>query len=163
MELSDLTHDDLCSIAFKYLRNNGFGVAFHDKFKACTHSGEQPDAMGFRSGASCLIECKRTRSDFLADRKKKFRIDPDLGMGDWRFMLAPKGLIKVDELPKGWGLLETDGKRVYKTHGWPGNAQWISDRPFIGSKINETAYMYSALRRMEIRGHLKDVYEGVPT
>ncbi len=158
MTSSDLTHDDLCAIAYKFLRNNGFGVTFHDKFKASNPSGEQPDAMGFRSGTSCLIECKRTRSDFLADKKKRFRITPSMGMGDWRLFLAPKGLIKVNELPDKWGLLETDGRRVYKTHGWPSNTQWISNKPFEGSKINEQAYLYSALRRMEVRGLLDQVY-----
>lgn len=159
----ELSHDDLCQIAYRFLKNNGFGVVFHDKFKACTPSGEQPDAMGFRNGTSCLIECKRTRADFLADKKKRFRINPGMGMGDWRFMLAPKGLIKTDELPEGWGLLEVSEKgRVYKTLGWPSNTQWMSYAPFAGSRKNEQAYMYSALRRMEIRGHLKEIYEGIP-
>ena len=98
-----ITHDTLCLKAEKFLKNNGFGVVFHDKFKAYTAHGEQPDCIGFRSGVSCLIECKTSRADFLADRKKRFRIDPKKGMGDWRFMLTPKGLIKVEELPAGWG------------------------------------------------------------
>lgn len=157
-----MTHDELCQLAFRYLKNNGFGVVFHDKFRALTPSGEQPDAMGFRNGTSCLIECKTSRADFLKDRKKRFRIDPKLGMGDWRLYLAPKGLIKRMDLPEGWGLLETDGKRVYKTLGWPKNTEWISKKPFTGNKMNEQAYMYSALRRMEIRGHLDEVYAGMP-
>lgn len=158
-----LTHTDLCNIAYTFLKRNGFGVAFHDRFRAGTLSGEQPDAMGFRSGTSCLIECKVSRSDFLADKKKRFRKDPAMGMGDWRFMMAPKGLIKVTELPKGWGLLEvSESGRVFKVKGWPMNTQWISDSPFVGSRDNERAYMYSALRRMEIRGYLDQVYEGIP-
>lgn len=158
-----MNHDDLCDIGYRFLKRNGFGVAFHDKFRALVPSGEQPDAMGFRNGTSCLIECKTSRSDFLADRKKRFRKDPSIGMGDWRFYLTPKGLITAFELPAGWGLLEVSEKgRVNKTHGWPMNTQWISDAPFQGSKKNETAYMYSALRRMEIRGHLDQVYEGLP-
>lgn len=97
-----ITHDSLCLQAERFLKNNGFGVVFHDKFRAVTGSGELPDALGFRNGASCLIECKTSRADFLPDRKKRFRIDPKLGMGDWRFMLTPKGLVTVDELPTGW-------------------------------------------------------------
>lgn len=31
---------------------------------------EHPDALGFRNGASCLIEVKCSRSDFLAARKR---------------------------------------------------------------------------------------------
>ena len=157
-----MTHDDLCQIAFKYLKNNGFGVVFHDKFRALTPSGEQPDAMGFRSGISCLIECKTSRSDFLKDRKKRFRVNPSLGMGDWRFMLTPRNLVLPSEIPEGWGLLETDGRRVYKIKGWPTNTEWEFKKPFNGSSINERAYMYSALRRMQIRGHLDEVYAGMP-
>lgn len=156
-----LTHDELCLKAEKFLKSNGFGVVFHDKFKAYTAHGEQPDCLGFRSGVSCLIECKTSRADFLADRKKRFRIDPQKGMGDWRFMLTPKGLITVNELPAGWGLLETDGRRVYKTHGFPPNTMW-SESPFTGHKVSELGMMYSALRRMVIRGHFNEIYEGIP-
>lgn len=158
-----MTHDDLCNIAVTYLKKNGWGVVFSDRFRATTTTGELPDTIGFRSGTSILVECKTSRADFLVDRKKKFRIEPDLGMGSWRFMLTPEGLVKVDELPENWGLLEVkpNGK-IKKTHGWPGNAQWISDAPFNANLRAETMYMYSALRRMEIRGHLKEVYEGLP-
>jgi hypothetical protein len=152
-------------LAEKFLLKNGFGVVFNDKFKAVTKSGEQPDCIGFRSGVSCLIECKTSRSDFLADRKKRFRVDPNLGMGDWRFMLVPKGLITTEELPDGWGLLETDGRRVYKKHGWPSNMDWIdgvTGKPYTACKWSEQSMMYSALRRMHIRGHLKEIYHGLP-
>lgn len=157
------SHDDLCEIAESFLKRNKCGVVFSDKFRAITTTGEQPDAMGFRSGASILIECKTSRSDFLADRKKKFRKDPSLGMGDWRFMLTPENLIKVDELPENWGLLEVMASgKVRKKHGWPSNALWITDAPFKSNLRAENMYMYSALRRMEIRGHLKEVYNGYP-
>lgn len=156
-----ITHDSLCLMAEKFLKSNGFGVVFHDKFRAITSSGEQPDCLGFRSSVSCLIECKTSRADFLADRKKKFRISESLGMGDWRFMLAPKGLIKVDELPTNWGLLETTGKRIIKVHGWPPNTYW-HDKPFYANKQAECDYLYSACRRMVIRGHFKEIYQGIP-
>lgn len=157
-----ITHDNLCLLAEKFLTKNAFGVVFHDKFKAYTNTGEQPDCLGFRSGVSCLIECKTSRSDFLADKRKKFRVDPTLGMGDWRFFLAPTGLISVGELPTGWGLLETDGKRVKKVYGFPANTGWFDSKPFTGNKQAECDYMYSACRRMVIRGHFKEIYDGVP-
>lgn len=64
-----LTHRELCQIAYKFLKRNGFKVCFHDRFIAVTSTGEQPDAMGFRNSASCLIEAKCSRADLLADRK----------------------------------------------------------------------------------------------
>lgn len=83
-----LTHDELYQIACRFLQNNGFKVAFHDRFVAYVGTGEQPDAIGFRNLASCLIEVKCSRSDFLADKKKPFRRMPSEGMGDWRFFMA---------------------------------------------------------------------------
>ncbi len=83
-----LTHHELCQIAYKFLKRNGFKVCFHDRFVAVTSTGEQPDAMGFRNSASCLIEAKCSRADLLADRKKRFRKNPSLGMGDWRFFIS---------------------------------------------------------------------------
>jgi hypothetical protein len=160
--MTEITHDFLCLQAEKWLSKQGFGVVFHDKFKANTSTGEQPDCLGFRSGLSLLLECKTSRSDFIADRKKKFRADSSLGMGDWRFMLAPKGLIDFREIPIGWGLLEHDGRRILKTFGWPTNMYWYDSKPFTGNKQAECDYMYSALRRMQIRGHLKEIYDGMP-
>lgn len=87
------------------------------------YDGEVPDAIGFRStghyDGSVVIECKTSRSDFLVDLKKnhrqdawgeEFRDDGIPGMGKWRYFLAPKGLIKKEELPARWGLLEVTPK-----------------------------------------------------
>ncbi|MDK9356748.1 hypothetical protein [Lelliottia wanjuensis] len=159
-----LTHDELCQIAYSFLKRNGFKVCFHDRFVAVTRTGEQPDAMGFRNFASCLIEVKCSRADFLADRKKPFRRMPSEGMGDWRFFMAEPGIIEVHELPAGWGLLHVVNGKVRKVHGWPqGNCCWANpeDKPFTGNKQVECDYMLSALRRMELRGHLKEIYDGV--
>ena len=51
-----------------------------------------------------------------------------------------------------------------KVHGWPrGNCCWGNpdDKPFTGNKQVECDYMLSALRRMELRGHLNEIYDGV--
>lgn len=154
-----MTHGELCLLGERFLHRNGFKVSFHDRFVASVRSGEQPDALGFRNGASCLLEAKCSRSDFLADKKKKFRVDPSMGMGDWRFFICPAGLISEDELPSGWGLLEVKGTRVFKVCGWPGNCGWTVNKPFSADKQAECDYMYSALRRVQLRGHLNDVYD----
>ncbi|EIN73630.1 hypothetical protein ECPA10_3106, partial [Escherichia coli PA10] len=41
----------------------------------------------------------------MADRKKRFRKNPSLGMGDWRFFISEPGIISIEDLPPGWGLL----------------------------------------------------------
>lgn len=158
-----LIHDNLCDIACRFLQNNGFKVAFHDKFRAWTAYGEQPDAIGFRNGASCLIEAKCSRSDLLADRKKLFRIAPEKGMGDWRFFISEPGVVEITDLPEGWGLLHVVKGRVKKVHGWPGNALRVNtdSKPFSANKQAECDMMFSALRRMDLRGHLKEIYDSV--
>ncbi|WP_233268489.1 hypothetical protein [Pantoea sp. BAV 3049] len=147
-------HDLLCAKAVRYLKRHGFCVAFHDRFRAWTSSGEQPDAIGFRNGASCLIEVKCSRSDFLADRNKKFRDMPSEGMGDWRFYLCEPDIIRPCDLPEGWGLLYAEGRRIVNIVGWPGNAQWLSHKPFRSNKQAECDYLYSALRRQAGKGEV---------
>lgn len=152
-------HFELCLRAKKFLNNNGFNVAFDDRFQAVTGTGELPDAIGFRNGVSCLIEAKVSRADFLSDAKKHFRKQPSNGMGDWRFYICPPDLIKPDELPEGWGLLYAHKKIIKKVVGFPTNTQWGTKKPFNANKQAECDFMYSALRRVQIRGHLDVVYE----
>lgn len=104
-----MTHAKLVDAAVAWLRRQGCPVVVGE---LVTGSAETPDALGWISGRSILVECKASRADFLADAKKPFRIHPALGMGDLRFFLAPAGLIRPDELPAGWGLLEAGGRGV---------------------------------------------------
>lgn len=154
-----MTHSELVIRAEKWLKSQGCGVVFRDDFRAVTHSGEQPDGIGWRDGLSILIECKASRSDFLSDKKKRFRADPTLGMGDWRFFMCPPDVIKPEDLPDGWGLLYATHKQIKKIHGIPSNCNWWSKKPFDGNKRYETQMMYSALRRMVVRGHFDSIYE----
>jgi hypothetical protein len=71
-----------------------------------TWNNELPDVMAFNRDYSTVIECKVSRADFLRDAKKSFRLQPNSGMGDFRYYVAPKGLIKPEELPYRWGLIE---------------------------------------------------------
>jgi|SRR5699024_3115640 len=144
---TNMTHSELVERAVKWLKAFGCGVVLDDRFKAITSTGEQPDALGLRSYSSILIECKATRSDFLADKKKKFRQDPALGVGDWRFYFCPPGLIQPNELPEGWGLLYCYPKTVKKVHGIPSNSVLETEKPFKGCAANERRIIYSALRR----------------
>lgn len=76
-----------------------------------TFALENPDVIGFANDTnSVLLEAKISRADFKRDFKKKFRINPELGLGNFRLYITPKGLIKTEELPEGWGLLEVDEK-----------------------------------------------------
>jgi len=57
--------------------------------QACV-SGEMPDAIGWKRAChSVLVECKVTRSDFLAGPRQAFRLKPDQGVGCERFIWFP--------------------------------------------------------------------------
>lgn len=68
---------------------------------------ESPDAIGWDYLGNCtVIECKTSRSDFLADKKKLFRSGHQSGLGKYRYFMVPQGLVKPEEIPAGWGLIE---------------------------------------------------------
>lgn len=75
----------------------------------------EPDIIGWEYGHSILIECKVSKADFIKDIKKR-KSEPwkMYDIGKYRYYLVPKGLIILDELPRGWGLLELRGKRIYE-------------------------------------------------
>lgn len=59
-------------------------------------TGEIPDCIAFKGGGdSLLIECKTSRANLLVDRKKIFRIYPEIGMGMFRLMLLGPDMKEV--------------------------------------------------------------------
>lgn len=98
-----MNHEELVNIAKKWLVGSA-GAAFAVG-EVVSFNGEIPDAIGFKSECSILVECKTSRSDFLADRKKPFRVNPEKGMGDHRFFLCPPNIITPEDELNGWGLL----------------------------------------------------------
>jgi hypothetical protein len=100
-----MTHRELCIIAAKYLKNK-----LECKYVVCEleRVGESPDAFGFGSVPTILVECKISRSDFLSDKNKLFRLYPEKGVGEERYYLCPVGIIKELDLPEKWGLLYID-------------------------------------------------------
>ena len=102
-----MTHQELVVVAAQWLRKTNAIVVTE-----VATSGEEPDAVGWHNGRSTLVECKATRSDFIADSKKFFRRDPDQGIGNFRYFLSNPGVISLDDLPPNWGLLIADKGKV---------------------------------------------------
>jgi hypothetical protein len=152
-----MTHDDLVKRAVKWLkgqyagklpdgtmwRKSGCGVAVPELVSFAT---EQPDAIGWYGGnGSFLVECKVSRSDFLADRKKVHR---NIGCaGLYRFYLCPPEMISPDELPDKWGLLWAYDRKIKILAAPSENANRCLHA--------EVCMMYSLLRRVEVRGQLR--------
>jgi len=109
---SAVTHTLLIAEAAKWLARQGCSIVITDM----AHSGpETADAIGWRGGASTLIECKVSLTDFRADASKPFRRDATRGMGVHRYYCAPHGLLTADMMPPEWGLLELAAGRMLVT------------------------------------------------
>lgn len=115
-----MTHSELCKLACDWLKRSasrgGHGCKVAIDECRTGWSGEVPDAIGFRyTGAvnsledgTVLVECKVSRSDFLADANKPHRIAG--GVGNWRYYMAPEGVIRLDDVPQKWGLIEVNAR-----------------------------------------------------
>jgi hypothetical protein len=138
-----MTHAQLVEKAVRWLRSYRCGVVLSEQ--ACV-SGEMPDAIGWKQAShSVLVECKITRADFLADREKPFRQKPERGVGSERFYLTPPALIKFEELPTGWGLLEYRRGHIEMLQPSGKNL-----RTAVGFRY-EMNLLLSSLRRVEVR------------
>lgn len=157
-------HAVLVTRAHRWLRSfHKCGVVFAEMTAA---PGYYPDALGWTVGFSILVECKTSRSDFLADRRKGILDNPDAFPGEERWYLAPPGVLRASDMPPGWYLAESDMRRVRvithpPVHGWvdtwgtpPDPAR--SPRLWVREKNHARAaagvpYLLSAVRRHECR------------
>jgi hypothetical protein len=138
-----MTHEKLVARAVAWLRRYGCGVVLSEQ--SCAN-GETPDAIGWKRAChSVVVECKVSRTDFLADRDKPFRKKPEAGMGSERYYLTLAGMLKSEELPAGWGLLEVQGREVERVLSSSGKLR--SARGFR----YEMNLLLASLRRVEVR------------
>ena len=140
-----MTHQQLIHLAEQWLRRcYGCGIVLSEQ--SCA-SGETPDVIGWKNSCrSVLIECKISRPDFLADREKPFRKKPEIGMGCERFYLIPQGMIRKEDLPRSWGLLECKRREIIMTV----KARRQTQRTEIGL-MWEMNLLLASLRRVEVR------------
>ena len=142
---TQIKHASLVARAADWLRcKYGCGIVLSEQY--CV-TGEVPDVIGWKASCqSVLVECKVSRSDFVADAGKSFRAHPEEGLGSKRLYLAPAGMIAPEELPKHWGLLACRGRDVQLVVK-PGR---IDLRTQIGF-MKEMNLLLASLRRVEVR------------
>lgn len=78
-------------------------------------SGQRADALyvGFTSASGRILvghEVKVSRSDWLRELAKPAKADTWADACHAWYIVAPPGVVKLDELPDGWGLLEPSPK-----------------------------------------------------
>jgi hypothetical protein len=139
-----MTHAALVKSAIEWLRGKyRCGIVLSEQ--ACI-SGEIPDAIGWKGkNHSVVIECKVSRADFLAERSKPFRSDPNIALGCERYYFTPRALLKPEELPAGWGLLECHNRSVAVVKKSKRNLRTPE------GLMNEMNLLLASLRRVEVR------------
>lgn len=158
------THKDLIPIAYSWvLKRASCGVAFKE-LNTHASNGEYPDVIGFGGfGRSVLVEVKVSRADFLSDKRKTFRKFPEQGMGRYRFYMCPSGLIKPEDLPGKWGLIYVavtgKAKCVVNPYCVSTEGNIWSDGFEDRNILSEHGLMFSALRRLHIKGHIDSIYD----
>mgnify|MGYP004721831543 CR=1 FL=1 len=150
-----LTHAELCERARHWLVNRARCRFAFAEFSC--RLPEIPDAIGFRNSECCdalVIECKTSRADFLADRKKPHR-QPGCGLGAYRWFMAEPGIIMPTDLPEKWGLLLVKGRTIHVAAGAePGRTYWPPEtdvwRHGDRREYPERIVMFSMLTRLQI-------------
>jgi hypothetical protein len=133
-------HYTLCQIGAEYLKKKK-----RTKYTTVeiVTSGECADVWGITGVYSYLIEVKTDYRDFLKDKNKFQRTEDGAyyALGNYRYYLCPKGLIKPEELPKGWGLLYFDFVKYVKK---PNRQKYIEEivKP---EEIKTTTYLSEVL------------------
>ena len=92
---------------------------------------EIPDVLAFSYSFSTLIECKTSKADFYRDKKKLSRWSEEHSLGNYRVYCCPKGLLKENDIPEKWVLLEVYPSGyaklnvgIYKYSSGVGNIWW---------------------------------------
>ncbi|MBA9859196.1 hypothetical protein [Ralstonia insidiosa] len=147
-------HQELVHLGERWFKREGFGVVAAEV--VASGSDEQADVIGFRSTCSAIVEAKASRADFLVDSKKPHRTAG--GLGVYRFYLCPPGIIEIEDLPHGWGLLYASGRRVTEVlrptgNVWPAYGVSVGDWAafqHLPDARAERAVLYSIARRRSL-------------
>lgn len=141
-----MKHSELIQRAEKWLRNTAKCCVVLTE--ASGAGSEIPDVIGWRLGGktSYTIECKLSRSDFLRDQKKWFRSRENYGVGQYLYYMSLPKIIKTDELPEYWGLLEVQENSVKKIVEAKRRNFSKGTRSFFG----EMGILYSELRKIQL-------------
>lgn len=161
-----ITHKELIEKGVNYLIQKSYYVVITE-LSTLNLSGEIPDIIGFDFEKSIVIECKVSLQDWKRDREKKFRKNPALGLGNYRYYLIPDTLLyktkmmneeKKKSLLGNWGLLsyitlnpwnkkeELKQGRIINIHTSP----YFSRNPYMF--LNERRILISAFRRIQGKG-----------
>lgn len=92
------------------------------------------------------IEVKVTRSDWMREFRDPSKADELRNWCAYWYLATPPGIVKVDEVPKTWGLYEIDGRNVTCAKKAPEQKTKPLDIEFIASMARHAASQQNAIR-----------------
>lgn len=135
-----MTHKELCVVACRWLAgiNRRHLVALFRESHYLL--GEQADAFAVWSpvGVTHMVECKVSRSDFLADKHKPWRKNPEQGLGAIRSYLTLPGVIRdKSEVPDCWNWYEYNEETDSLVARFvPDPPEWMGQSHFFANRRN---------------------------
>lgn len=84
------------------------------------------------------FEIKVSRSDFMAEMKDPSKADAVGKFCDFWWLVVPKGLVKPEELPETWGLMELTGTNLRVVKQAPKAVTVVIDRGFAAAMLRRT-------------------------
>lgn len=141
-----MTHAELVQRAGRWLRNTERCTSLALELVTCLR--EVPDAFGWKNAGrtSVLVECKTSRDDLCADRRKPSRRHPEQQTGGFRWYLCEREVLDKAWIPQEWGLLWVCGKVVRRIVHAPYHHSTIS------SLQREAKLWHGLVQRMAFGG-----------
>lgn len=104
---------------------------------------------GSRGLALHGFEIKVSRSDWKRELANPAKAESIAGLCDFWTIVAPKGMIPIDELPPGWGLLEVDAdlKITQRVTGPKNTDPAMLTRSFVASLLRSAAKVDESIIR----------------
>jgi hypothetical protein len=150
-----MTHEDIIAPACKWLVKEGGCVTAFKVASALAGEEQVPFLIGIGSfGRTISLKIYLSREDFLEDKQTGFQKAPGTDLGQYRFLVAPAGVVLPEEVPANWGLLQVNESQAITSALNPylpvGGSFW---RPgFNDMKVydllGEHDQLYAACRRL---------------
>lgn len=127
-----LTHAEIIYRLTQHFQSKGYATVSERR----SASGETPDLFAVPwDGASIMVEVKVSRSDFFRDASKPWRVSPTEGVGQFRYMATPVGMVQPSEVPARFGLIEVDDRVVIVHPASLQESSWRAERSLLVASI----------------------------
>lgn len=160
-----MNHSELVRIGALLLKRWGwYGILTEPQARRA--GGESPDVIGFKTlEGSCVIECKTSRADFLADAKKPHRMGMGASCGRYKiYLFGPDCDVRDDEVPKDWGIARAGEPDFVDLARRPprkaGDGYWTDEKSFMMSALYRYAKAPEAFPDLE--GRVRQRLNGEP-